>query len=179
MAKSFSTRPKPSNNNSKIAFFVTLGVATVLFVVYFLMDSYRGFVGTVALFVLVTAVLIYTKFISPTFYYDVIAEEDETPLFVVRQITGKRATTLCCIELADIISIKRETKAEMREHKTPSDYKKYVYTPTLFPTEIYRITVVSRYEKAEIIIEISEELCEVLRSLVIEAKELRVNTEDE
>ena len=179
MAKSFSTRPKPSNNYAKIVFFVTLGVAAVLFVAYFLMDSYKGIVGTVALFVLVTAILIYTKFISPAFYYDVICDDGEVPLFVVRQITGRRSTTLCRVELADIISITHETDAEMREHKTPNGYRKYVYTPTLFPNEVYRLTVVSKYENAEIIIEISEELSELLRSLVVEAKELRANSEDE
>ena len=88
MNRSFSARPKPSNNNAKIAFGVALGIAAVGFLFYFLMERYRGIVGMAALFVLVTALLIYTKFISPSFAYDVIDDGSDVPLFVVRQIIG-------------------------------------------------------------------------------------------
>lgn len=171
MNKSFSARPKPSNNNAKIAFGITLGIAAVGFLFYFLMERYRGIVGTVALFVLVTALLIYTKFISPSFVYDVIADGSDVPLFIVRQIIGKRVTTLCRIELSEIVSVKHETRAERRAHKTPRDYKKYVYAPTMSPAEDYRLTVINRYERAEIVIEISDELAELLREMVKEARE--------
>jgi len=179
MNRSFSARPKPSNNNARIAFGITLGIAAVGFLFYYLMERYRGIVGTAALFVLVTALLIYTKFISPSFAYDVLADGSEAPLFVVRQIIGKRITTLCRVELSDVISIKHETRAERRAHKTPKDYKKYVYSPTMSPAESYRITVVNRYEKAEIIIEISDELAELFRELVKEARELRTVSDEE
>jgi hypothetical protein len=143
------------------------------------MDRYKGIVGTVGLFILVTAILIYTKYISPSFSYDVCPDTDDVPVFIVRQIIGKRITTLCRIELADIASVERETRDEAKKHKTPKEYRKYVYAPTLFPPEIYRLTVNSRYEKAEIIIEISDELCELLTSLIEEAKTLRAASVDE
>ena len=179
MNRSFSARPKPANNNAKIFFALTLFLSAVAFAFYFFMDRYKGIVGTVGLFILVTAILIYTKYISPSFSYDVYPDADDVPVFVVRQLIGKRITTLCRIELADIISVKRETRAEAKAHKTPKEYRKYVYAPTLFPPEIYRLTVNSRYEKAEIVIEISAELCELLNSLINEAKELRAASPDE
>jgi hypothetical protein len=179
MTSSFSIRPKPANNNAKIAFAIVLFFAAVAFTFYFLMDRYKGIVGTVGLFILVTAILIYTKYISPSFSYDVCPDADDVPVFIVRQVIGKRITTLCRIELADIASVKRETRAEYRAHKTPRDYKKYVYAPTLFPSEVYRLTVPSRYERAEIVIEISDELAELFRSLIVEANALRGEAEDE
>ncbi len=179
MIKSFSARPKPSNNNAKIAFCIALGISAVGFLFYYLMERYRGIVGTAALFVLVTALLIYTKFISPSFAYDVFQDSSDVPLFVVRQIIGKRTTTLCRVELSDVISIKHETKEERRAHKTPNDYKKYVYAPTMSPAENYRITVVNKYEKAEIIIEISDELADLFRELVKEAREARMESDEE
>ena len=179
MTSSFSIRPKAANNNAKIVFAITLFISAVIFTFYFFMDKYKGVVGTVGLFVLVTAILIYTKYISPSFCYDVCPDSDDTSVFIVRQVIGKRITTLCRIELADIASVKRETRPEYRAHKTPKGYKKYVYAPTLFPSEIYRLTVLSRYERAEIIIEISEELAELFRSLIIEAKTLRGESADE
>ena len=179
MNKSFSVRPKPSNNNAKIAFGVALGISGVGFIAYYLMDRFRGIVGTVALFVLVTALLIYTKYISPSFAYDVIADGNETPLFVVRQFIGRRVTTLCRIELADITSVKHETRAERRAHRTPKDFKKYVYAPTMSADENYRLSVSNRYERAEIVIEISDELAELLCTLISEAREARVESDEE
>ena len=173
MIKSFSARPKPQNNSAKIAFAIALAISALCFVAYFLMDRYRGIVGTVAMFILITAILIYTKYISPSFVYDVCFDTENTPIFVVRQLIGKRITTLCRVELADIYEVKHESRAEMRAHKTPKDFKKYVYAPTMIPSEVYRITVKNRYENAEIIIEITGELAELLVSYVAEARELR------
>ena len=171
MIKDLTVRPKPQNNNAKIAFTVSLAVSAIGFAAYYAIERFRGIVGMLALFALVTAILFYTKFISPIFYYDVTSDSDNVPIFVVRQIIGKRQTTLCRIDLASITEIKKETKAEMRAHKTPSAYRKYVYAPTLFPPVVYRITVVGRYEKSEIIIECSEDFAEYLRSCAQEAAE--------
>lgn len=179
MNRSFSARPKPSNNNARIVFGITLGIAAIGFLFYFLMERYRGIVGTAALFVLVTALLIYTKFISPSFVYDVIDDGSDVPLFVVRQIIGRRVTTLCRIELSEIVSVKHETRAERRDHKTPRDYKKYVYAPTMSPAENYRLTVINRYERAEIVIEISDELAELLRETVKEARAMKASEDEE
>lgn len=178
MIKEMTVRPKPQNNNAKIAFLITLFVSFVGFGVYFAMERFRGFVGMFALFTLVTAILFYTKYIVPSFCYDLTTDSEDTPIFVVRQRTGKRETTLCRIDLASIKSIKREDKAERRSHKTPKDFRKYVYSPTLFPPAVYRITVIGRYEKAEIIIECTAEFADYLWACAIEAGD-NAETEEE
>lgn len=177
MISNFSAHPKPQNNNAKIACLVMTAVSALGFIIYFMMDSYRGFVGIFALLCLTTAILIYTKFISPEFYYDIISEDVEEPLFVVRQVVGKRSSALCRIALADIVSVEGEDKRAMREHKTDKDTRKYVYAPTLFPSYIYRITLRSRYERAEIIIECSEEFAGMLLAARDEAKAMRIAEE--
>ena len=178
MINNFSVHPKPQNNNAKIACLIMTVISVLGFILYFMMDSYKGFAGVFALFCLATAILIYTKFISPEFYYDIISEEGIEPLFVVKQVIGKRTSTLCRIALADIVSVAYEDKKARREHKTERDTKKYVYAPTLFPKYTYRITLRSRYEKAEIIIECSEEFSAMLLDCSAEAKEMRANDED-
>ena len=81
---------------------------------------------------------------------------------------GKRESTLCRIDVADIVSVTHETAAERRSHKTSAGYLKYVYTPTLMPKATSRLIVEGQYEKAEIVIEnrlYAEHLLELSRSL--------------
>lgn len=170
MIKEFSVHPKPQNNNAKIACMTFVLIAALGFVVYFQIEKYKGIIGIFALLALTTGILIYTKFISPEFYYDITFDASETPVFVVRQVIGRRQTTLCRIDLADIEKIEREEKAERRKHKTPSGTRKYIYAPTMFPKEIYRITAKSQYESAEIIIECSEEFSNLLKEYSKEAR---------
>ena len=98
---------------------------------------------------------------------------ENTPIFVVRQVTGKRQTTLSRIDLENIKKIEKQDKKEQSAHKTSADFRKYVYAPTLFPETVYRITVIGRYEKAEIIIECSDEYADYLRSAVVEASNIK------
>ena len=76
------------------------------------------------------------------------------------------------------MSVKKESRAERRAHKCEQGFLQYVYAPTLSPQFSYRLTVRSRYEKAEIIIEISDDFAEYLKSIINEAKEQRSLEED-
>ena len=179
MIKDFSVTPKAQNKNAKIlmcAFFV-LALISVVITVF--IDKYKGVVGMITLASLTTAILVYTKYVAVTFHYDIVAEGTDEPLFIVRQTVGKRNATLCRIAFADIIKVEKESRAERRAHKTPPGVARYVYTPTLSPLMSYRITVSSRYEKAEIIIEGSDELCEMLISIAQEARERRALEDEE
>lgn len=173
MISEFSVRAKPKNKNAHIAFIALLLASALGFTVYFIMDRYKGVVGLFALMILTLAILVYTKFISPAFYYDIAIDSEGVPMFVVRQIIGKRQTTLCRLDLADIDSVEHETKKERSHHKTPRGVRKYIYAPTMFPKEIYRVKAKTRYESAEIIIEGSEAFASTLRDYAREAKEMR------
>lgn len=179
MIREMSVHPKPSNNKAKIAAAVS-GIVTIAgFAVYFIADRYKSLIGLVALGALVTALLFVTKYLIPVFIYDVMIAEDGTPLFIVRQKTGKRERTLCRIELAGISDIKTESAAERKKHKTPTGVVKYSYAPSLAPSVSSRIVYTSRYEKCEIIIEASEEYIDVLRAYAAEARAERAAREAE
>lgn len=177
MIKEFSVRPTPQNSNAKIAFSVTLALAAVGFIIYMIMDEYRALVGFIALLILVTAILIYTKYIAPVFCYDIMIDTEGTPLFVVRQIIGKRQSTFCRIALHEITSITREDKEQRRAHKTPRGTRRYTYAPTLFPSVTYRIASKTRYESAEIVIEGTEEFIALLDGYTKEARALYISEE--
>lgn len=178
MVNDFSVHAKPSNNNAKIAFFVFLGLTAISTVVYLAIEQYKGLVGVVALIFVTLVVFVYNKYLSAQYYYDITSDSIGN-VFVVRQIIGKRQTTLCRINLSSIIKIEKEGKKERKAHKTPMQYKKYVYTPTLFPKIAYRITSVSRYEKAEIIIEVSDEFASLLSEYAKEARAVEMLEDEE
>ncbi len=179
MIGSFSTSPKPQNNNAKIvmSIFFTLTVAALI--VSSFIKEYVGIVQMLAACFLIAAILIYTKFLSSTFYYDVVGDGVDTPLFVVRQKTGKRETTLCRVELADIITVKKETRAERRAHKRDAGTSLYVYSPTLWPSVTYRVLVAGRHERAELVLEGTDELFEKITHLASIARSMRSEAEDE
>ena len=173
MITDFSAQPKPQNNNAKILMWVFFGVSAVAFVVSAIIPIYKGVVGAICLGAIVTAILMYTKYVSVKFYYDIIATGVSEPLFVVRQLVGKREVTLARIALADITDIQHETKAERNAHKRDYTTNLYVYAPTLSPAVSYRMYVHSYTEKSELVLEGSDEFFKKILEFSAEAREMR------
>ena len=178
MITNLSVRPTPTNNKAKYLTIALLIGALATGILYAVMVNYKGVVGLVCLALLTAAIFIYTKYLAPVYNYDVVAEGGSY-LFVVRQTTGKRTTTLCRIDLASIIRIDRETEADRKAHKTPTGFISYVYCPTLGPDVTYLITSQTRYERAEIRIEASDEFAALLTEYAREAKSLMPDEDEE
>lgn len=181
--KEFSVRPRPSNNKAKNVT-TAVGIFAILgFVAYFMMTRfkipYRAFVGLFSLGFLVALIMLLVRYIFSSLAYDVIIDSDGTPIFVVRQITGKRARTLSRFLLADVAELAFETKKEREEYKMEQGFVKYSYTPTLSPERTLRIKVRNRYEKAIVRIECSDEYYKILSDGVREAQRMRIEEEDE
>ena len=170
MINELSTKAKSSNNKAKITFYVTFIAAAAIFAVSFVLPRFSGLVGNVGLILIVAAILVYCKYVSPEYYYDITHDSNGSAVFVVRMISGKRQSTFCRIGLAEIVKIEREDATARRAYKTPAGVRKYSYCPTLMPDVTYRIYTRSRYEKAEIIIEVSDEFTDMLRSYAAEAR---------
>jgi hypothetical protein len=177
MIREFSVKPKPSNNKARYAFIASMLVSFLLLMTSTLVSSYQGIVSLLGILFLVFALMIYTKYVSPVWFYDITYDTDGVPVFVVRQQIGKRHTTLCRIDLGSIVSVRKESAAERREHKTPQGVVKYTYMPSLDPAVSYRITTSSRYERAEILIESSEEFAGLLTAYAGEARSAREDNE--
>ena len=163
-----STRVQPSNNYARLIFSIFTSGGICIALVSTLVPMYRGIVALLGAALLVVGITVYSKHLASVYYYDITKDSNGTPIFVVRQVMGKRESTLCRIDIADIASVEHETRKERRGHKTPAGYVKYVYTPTLAPKETSRLTLNGKYENAEIIIEnrlYAEHLFELSRAI--------------
>ena len=170
MIREFSVKPKPSNNKARYTFVFCLSISFALILLSTFIPVYKGLVSLVGVALLTLALVIYTKYIAPIYYYDITFDNDDNAVFVVRQQTGKKYTTLCRIALCEIVRIEKQTAEQMKAHKTPMGVVKYSYLPTLNPDTAYRITTSGRYERAEILIESTEEFANLLFSYSNEAR---------
>lgn len=171
MIAELSMRVKPKNKYGMIAFLLSLTVGVFLIVFSETLDSYRGVVGAIAVLLFVYALFAYTRYVVREYYYDITVIENE-PLLVVRQLIGSRSTTMCRISLSDITKVETLSLNARGEHKTPTGYLKYNYTVTMFAPSLVRLTVNSRYEKCEILLEGGVELAELLNNYSNEARAL-------
>ena len=171
MIRELSTKIQPSNNKARYAFAISMSGGIAIALLSSIVPSYQGIVALVACAFIVAAVAIYSKYVAVTYYYDLTVDNNGIPIFVVRQVLGNRQSTLCRIDVADIVKVEVESAKERRKHKTPFEYRKYVYTPTLMPKKSVRLTVHGRYEKAEIIIE-NENYAELLMKNAEEARKM-------
>lgn len=170
MIREFSAKAKATNNKARSLFIICMILSFAFLSISMLVDLYRGVISLVGLGFLVVAITVYTKYISPVYYYDITFDNEGTPLFVVHQMIGKRKTTLCRIGLFEVVKIEEENAEQRKAHKTSPGFVKYSYVPTLLPERTYRITSVSKYEKSEILIEASEEFISVLKAYAAEAR---------
>ena len=177
MIREFSVKTKPTNRKAHMLFAGLTSMAMAAILASMLIPIYRGVVSLVGVGLFTAAIVIYTRYVGAVYYYDITYDYEGLPLFVVRQLTGRRESTLCRIGLHEIVKIQDETPKQTREHRTPMGYKKYSYLPTVMPQTAYRITTVSRYEKAEIMIEASGEFINLLRQYAAEARENYIEQE--
>lgn len=175
MIREFSVKSKATNNKARALFIGFMLLSFLLVMLSVVVSQYRGAVSLGGVAALSVALLLYSKYIAPIYYYDLTVDSDGLPLLIVRQQIGKRYSTLCRVALTEIRRIDKEDRKQRREHKTPNGMKKYSYMPTLDPFNSYRITISNRYEDAEILIEISDEMADLLNSYVLEAKSLYID----
>lgn len=175
MINEISIHPKPQNNKAKISFLIAISIFGIALVASAFVDKYRGVIALFAVISVTYALHLFTKYITTEYYYDITVPEGDLPLLVVRQVTGKRSSVLSRVALSDIVKVEFEGAELRREKKTPGGFMRYVYTPTMSPDKTIRITVTSRYEKAEIILEGTEEFAKLLSDYAAEARALYPN----
>ena len=181
MINEFSIHAKPSNNKAKTAFTACFFLSFASLLAANAFTQYRWVPQLLGMVLLVAAVTLYTKFLSSRYYYEIVHDTEGTPLFVVNQQIGRRMTTLCRVGLDEIVKVESEGEAERKAHKTPAGVRKYVYVPTFLPERTCRIYTSGRHERAEIIVEVSEEIAKLLLNYANEAREIvnaRVDEEE-
>ena len=176
MINELQLRLKPTNSKAKVAFSVLGACAVISFIAYYMMRNSgvekASLIGLLGLAFLTASLTFYTKYMSSVYYYEIMIDAAGTPLFLVKQAVGKRVSTLCRIALYEIRKIECTTAQDRKTHKTPTSLRRYNYVPTFMPSVTGGLTTASRYEKAEIYIEISDEFAKTLEAYVAEAQAL-------
>lgn len=178
MIREFAVRPVPKNQNARRVFFILLGAAAAAVAVSYFLTSYKGIIQLAALILLVVSVLIYSRYLGSSYSYEVTHDSEGTPIFLVTQLSGKRRTALCRVDLSDIVSIEALTGEQYRSYKPESGFRRYNYTPTMGPDTVHLMKVCSRTEKAVVFLELSEEYRAMLVSFAEEARSMRGDDED-
>lgn len=161
MISEFTLKPKPQNKKSVYMFIAFMLGAVATVILYIKLVPYRSVIGILAMMFVIAAVFMLTRYMAAEYFYDVTVNDGE-PLFIIRHKLGKRETVMCRIPLRDIVSVEKQDKEKRRMHRTPEDYTRYFYSPTLDPEITYLIVARSRYEKAEITVEADDEFAEIL-----------------
>ena len=177
MIREFSVKSRSSNNIARALFIIFTSSSFAFIMLSSFINHYKGVVSLLGVMMFSVALILYTRYVAPIYYYDIFIDSEGHPLFIVRQQVGKKYSTLCRIGLNEIKKIDGESLKERREHKTDLGVRKYSYLPTIAPKKAYRITTEGRYEKAEILIECSDEFAGLLSEYSAEARELYITEE--
>ena len=172
MISEITARPKPSNNRARNVFIISLVIAAIVAVVSCFIPHYKGVVGILSIVFIVVAIYVYQKYLGAGYCYDVVITDEGKPLFVVRQIIGKRQTTLFSTDLYGIVAVKRETAENRRNNNAGRDVASYFFCPTMSPEVTYRLCVRTRHTKCDVVIEANDEFASLLASFAAEAYSL-------
>ena len=140
--------------------------------------TYSRYTVLIAAVAFILGIVVHTKYVAVELYYDVITQGVDEPLFVVRYKTGKRVSTMCNIEIADVTSVTQETSAERRAHKKERDVSLYNFAPTLFPEKTYRMCVRNKHAKCDLILEGSDDFFKMILDISEQARTIRESRED-
>ena len=159
------------------AFFVAAFVTVIISV---MVDRFAGVIGLCGFSLLVTAIVVYTKYVAVEFFYDLLCEGYDEPLLVVRQTVGRRSVTLCRIELSAIESITKESREERKAKSRDPQNKalRYTYMPTLDPQSSCRLVIKRDGMESHIMLEFTDEMLALFSSYVEEAKKLYPVSDD-
>ena len=176
MINDLSVRPHAQNKRADRIFYTLLIVALGFVFASYLAERYRGLISLGAAIAVVIALVIYNRYMSGEYSYEVVTGYSDVPLFIVRRTVGKKTTTLFNAELSAIAAldvIEAGASADI-----PKDSRKYNFCPTLGAPRRAKITVKTRYEQAAVLIEGSDEFFALLSQYASEARELFSDDEE-
>lgn len=165
MVSEFSVHAVPSNKKALSVVRGAIISSALCLIACFFIRSYQGIVSIVAVAFAAVAILFYTKYVTAEYIYEIINDHDGTALFVVRMRTGRRESTMLRLPLYSITSLSRECGEQMRKQKPDAKIPLYNYCPSFRPDSTVKISFRSRYDSADVYVEISDELCAHLSSL--------------
>ncbi len=167
-----SLHVKPTNKLANYIVYASLISAALSIGVCFFIERYQGIFGIIAMGFLTAAIFFYTKYLSAEYTYELMTDSLGMPLFIVRSRTGRRESTLARLDLYAIRNLERLSRDELKGRKSDTGVAKYTYAPTFHPDEVVLLTVRSRYERSDVIIEVPREFEALLEDSIEKARQM-------
>ena len=171
MVKEFFIHARPSNKKASTVVRGAIISAALCLIACFFINRYQGVVSTAAVIFAAVAILFYTKYVTAEYIYELVNDSEGVALFVVRTRTGRRETTMLRLPLYAIASIERVSGEEMQKTRTDPSYPRHNYCPTFRPESAVLLRFRSRFDSADVYIEVSDELVSHLLSLAESERE--------
>lgn len=152
---------KSKNNASRHVLLGLLGSSLLSVLAAMLTPKYSGLVWMVAFSFIVASIYVYNRYVGAEYCYGIV-EGPGRASFTVGMKVGKTSRTMARLDLDAITEVRKMTGKEYRAHKCEKGVMKYPYFPTMFPSEVYLVSVRSEYEKADVFIEANEEFAAAL-----------------
>ena len=154
---------KSKNNASKYVLLGLGGTSMLLVAAAMMTPRFSGLVWSVAFIFIVSSIYVYTRYVGSEYSYGII-DGAGRPSFTVALKVGKTERTLARLDLDAIKEVRRLTGKEYRAYKCEKGVIKYTYFPTMFPGEVYLVSIRSGYENADVFVEVDERFAEALSS---------------
>ena len=165
----FTYRPRTRVREARLVMLGMLIISALLVIASVISPKYKGVISLFAVIALVGVVYVYTRYLAPQYAYAVITPAVGDALFVVTKNVGKSVSTLAMIRLYEITEI---TPVISDTDKAPGrDERKYNFTPSMKPEEIWAVRSADRYEKRLFLLEINEQVAKRLSEYSKLAKE--------
>ena len=191
-------RPKAQNEEGRRVFLITMIAALLSFVASLFLSKYQGLVQLGSVVALCVSLYFYTRYVASVYSYEVTADNDGTPIFVIRQTAGSRVSTHCRMPIGSLVCaelLNREQLATYRQNKRAkaqpndgcdapylfpaSDIPLFDYSVTFRPTAVTLLCFRSRDERCDMLVELSEEFASLLLDIAAQVKSESVEEEGE
>ncbi len=190
-------RPKAQNEKGRRIFIISMIAFATTFAASLLLPKYSGIVQLVSLVFLCISLYFYTRYVASVYSYEVTSDSDGATVFIVRQTAGKRSTTHCRMTLSSLVRAEQLNADEMKlyrknrrtkakhteqdaapEHLWPdADVSFYDYCVTYSPDTATLLCFRSYSERADLLVELSEEFRALLIDTVARERELAAQDE--
>lgn len=157
--KSMSVKAK--NNAARSVLFGLLGTSAILVAAAMYSPKLTGLIWMVALGFITATIYVYNRHVGSEYYYDIGMDGGKESLVVSMRV-GKTLKTLARLDISSVTEVRRMTRKEFRSHKCERGVFKYPYFPTMFPTEVYLVSVRSEFEKIDLFLELNEDFAKAL-----------------
>lgn len=154
----FTYRPVTQKKRAYPLFFTLLIISGALVVLSVQLSVAKGLVSLGAVIGLTAAMFVFIRYILVEYAYSVTRGADDEAVFVVTRTTGKRISTMCCVRMAELVSVEMLDKEKKKQHTPDPKALKYNFAPSMSPETVYLIKTASRTARCEIIIEGTNEL---------------------